>query len=77
MPSLIALKNFIKEKQIVNLQSLAVHFRVTADTLQPMLSMLITKGYICQRKGANCGSTCTRCDIKLMKIYSWQTTQSH
>ena len=49
MPSLIALKNWIKAKKIINLQSLSNHFNVDPDNLRPLLNILISKGYICER----------------------------
>ena len=76
MPSLIAIKNVIKEKQIINLQSLAAHFQVQADSLRPMVNMLVMKGYVCERKSPQCGTSCNRCDIKAMSIYYWQGTRS-
>ncbi len=56
MLSLIALKNRLQEKKIVNLQNLVEYFKASSDNLEPMLSLLIKKGYICERKGANSGS---------------------
>lgn len=72
MPSLIALKNLIRQRKVANLQSLADYFKTSTEVLLPMLSLLVAKGYICERKGVNCGSKCNRCDIKAMKIYYWQ-----
>lgn len=71
MLSLIALKNTIRDRKIANLESLANQFSVTTDTLLPLLSILIAKGYICERQGQKCGTTCNKCAVKAMKIYYW------
>lgn len=71
MLSLIRLKNAIKQRKIANLESLANEFHVSTDELLPLLSILIAKGYICERKGQQCGTTCNKCAIKAMKIYYW------
>lgn len=74
MASLIAVKNKIKQHGIINLESLANNFQEPAENLLPLLDTLIAKGYIEERKGQKCGTTCHKCPAKSMRIYYWLDT---
>ncbi len=62
MASLLELKGYLKNRNIVSIHDLGLHFKVSAETLEPMLEHWIRKGKLrketaessCGGKHGNC-----------------------
>lgn len=73
MLSLIELKNYIKDKGIVDLCSITEKFHTTADDLEPLLIVLENKQLIkkANKQQVGCGKTCGKCAISKTILYVW------
>lgn len=73
------LRTYLKEKKIVTLNELVLHFDMDADALRGMLEKWMSKGCV-HRLPSNpaCGSSCCKCDPNLTELYEWiNSTSSH
>ena len=69
---LIQLKAYLRERRIVPLQEMALHFRTDTETIRPLLAVWIGKGKVRQRPGsaAPCKGCC-QCDPATIEVYEW------
>jgi putative ferrous iron transport protein C len=67
------LRSYLQEKQRITLNDLVVHFQIDADALRGMLHKWAQKGKVrlIANGGANCGTSCCKCDPLLTEIYEW------
>ena len=58
---LIQVKQYLRERKIVPLRDMALHFRVEVDTLRPLLETWVRKGKVRKLPGstAACKGCCT------------------
>lgn len=74
MVSLIELKEYLKDRNVVSLNDLGLHFKVSAETLEPMLEQWIRKGKLRKESsGGSCGekhSACS-CGGSRQSWYQW------
>ncbi len=70
---LIQVKQYLRERKIVPLRDMALHFRVEVDTLRPLLETWVRKGKVRKLPGstAACKGCCT-CDPATIELYAWQ-----
>lgn len=69
---LLAVKDFIRQRQVVNLQDLALHFQRDPDTMRDMLGHWLRKGIICKApKPAGCGVRCVACKPSVAEVYCY------
>lgn len=70
---LLQLKHYLQERRIVPLLDVALHFKVEADTVKPLLEVWITKGKARKHVGAagkNCNGCC-KCNPATLETYEW------
>lgn len=67
---LLQIRDFIHRERIVSTQQLSREFHLDLPALQPMLNLLVRKGFIgpCQ-KPENCQSTCFKCKTQSIEYY--------
>lgn len=69
---LLDVKDYIKQRQSVNLQDLSLHFQRDPDTMREMLNHWIRKGVVRRgEKPAGCGVKCHSCKPSTAEIYCW------
>jgi len=69
---LIAIKKYLRERKIVPLQDLALHFRVDVDTIRPLLAVWIAKGKVHQQLGdVSACKGCCQCHPATIETYQW------
>lgn len=73
--SLLELKEYLQNRNIVSINDLSVHFRTSPETLEPMLEHWIRKGKLRKEEspGGSCGgkhSTCS-CGDSEQIWYQW------
>lgn len=69
---LLQVKHYLRERRIVPLQDVAVHFRVEVDTVRPLLELWVNKGKAKKHVGAagTCKGCC-KCDPATLETYEW------
>lgn len=69
---LVDIKNYIKERKLINLKELSFHFQRDPDTMREMLAHWIRKGIIRKsEKPPSCGTKCMQCKPAVAEIYCW------
>lgn len=69
---LIKLKNYLRERKLVPLQDVAMHFRVDVDAVRPMLEVWVNKGKAKRHKNnIGCQKGCGKCDPASIETYEW------
>ena len=70
---LIGIKHYLRARKCVPLRDLAVHFRVAAETVRPLLETWMRKGKILKHTGrpTSCRGCC-QCDPATIEVYAWQ-----
>ncbi len=70
---LIRLRNYLRERKIVPLQDMALHFMVDTETVRPLLDVWIAKGKVQKLAGAprTCKGCC-KCDPATIETYEWR-----
>ena len=73
--SLLELKEYLKNRNVVSINDLCIHFRTSPETLEPMLEHWIRKGKLLRKEssGGSCGgkhSTCS-CGDSEQVWYQW------
>lgn len=67
---LLQIRDYIEKVGVVSTQQLTREFRVDFPALEPMLRLLVQKGYIgkCDAQ-SNCQSACFKCKTKSIEYY--------
>jgi len=69
---LIKIKHYLQQRELTQLNDIALHFRTDIDTLQPMLDIWIRKGKIKKHQSSqSCGRGCRGCDSQTVIAYEW------
>lgn len=70
---LLALRDYLVQKQSANLQEIAWHFKQSPDMIRTLLAHWIRKGRVdrCD-KPAGCGSRCQLCKPDVAEVYQWK-----
>jgi len=69
---LIAIKKYLRQRKIVPIQDLALHFRVDVDTVRPLLAVWISKGKVRKQVGdVSACKGCCQCDPDTIETYQW------
>ena len=69
---LLEVKEYIKARQWVNLQDIALHFQRDPDTMREMLKHWLRKGVIRQMpKPLGCGVKCGACKPSIAEVYCY------
>lgn len=55
---LLRLKHYIKSRQQVSAEDIAIHFDLSEDALEGLLQPLLKQGHIIMLQGASCSSGC-------------------
>ncbi|TAL64394.1 MAG: hypothetical protein EPN84_03480 [Legionella sp.] len=67
---LLQIRDFIHNAGVVSTQQLTREFRVDLPALQPMLDLLMRKGFISKcNQQANCQSSCFKCRSQSIEYY--------
>ncbi|HHE37311.1 MAG TPA: sugar metabolism transcriptional regulator [Candidatus Cloacimonetes bacterium] len=63
--------NLFKERKIINLSDLSIHFKTDRSAMQGMLQQLIRKGYIelLNAECSTCSANCKSCSFVEEKEY--------
>jgi len=67
------IRRYLKQRDAVLLEDIAIHFDITADAAQFALEYWIKKGKVFQQ-GASCGSSCGECGAG--DSYQWRDADS-
>ena len=67
---LIDVQNYLQKSGKASLAELAIHFRIDADALRPLLKRLIRKKRIRLILGEKCKSCC-HCPLETIEFYEW------
>jgi hypothetical protein len=70
---LLQVKHYLRERRIVPLQDVALHFRVDVETVKPLLELWVGKGKVKKHAGADAGTCkgCCKCDPATLETYEW------
>lgn len=69
---LVQLKQYLRQRKVVPLQDMALHFRVDVETVRPLLEVWINKGKVRKRAGAEGACQgCCKCDPATIETYEW------
>lgn len=69
---LIALRQYLQQKEQVNLQELAWHFQQPPEVVRSWLEHWMQKGKVCRcEQPAGCGSRCQMCKPEVAEVYRW------
>jgi len=70
---LLEVKDYIKQRKLVNLQDLALRFQRDPDTMREILGHWLRKGVIHKAaKPAGCGVSCGSCKPSVAEVYCWE-----
>ncbi len=65
-------RNYVRDRGVVSVNDIAVHFNAAADTVRAMLAIWQRKGQVVRvTSGADCGSRCVQCDVGRSELYAW------
>jgi DeoR/GlpR family transcriptional regulator of sugar metabolism len=69
---LIQLKHYLRERKIVPLQDVALHFKAEIETVRPLLETWMKKGKL-QKQNGSLGACkgCCKCDPATIELYEW------
>lgn len=69
---LIQVKQYLRERKIVPLQDVALHFKVDVETVRPLLAVWINKGKLQKHAGmVGACKGCCQCDPATIETYEW------
>ncbi len=69
---LIQVKQYLRERKVVPLQDVALHFKVDIETVRPLLEVWLKKGKIQKYAGAvGACKGCCKCNPATMETYTW------
>jgi len=69
---LAQIRDYLRERGLVSLGDLALHFDSDPEAMRGMLEQWIRRGRVRKRlASASCGSGCTQCDPKTVELYEW------
>ena len=70
---LIDVKNYLKQKSVSNLQTMAVHFQRDPLVMRDILAHWVRKGVIAiEEKPVSCGIKCVQCKPEVAEVYRYQ-----
>jgi len=69
---LIQLKHYLRDRKIVPLQDVALHFKTDIESVRPLLETWMKKGKL-QKQTGSLGACkgCCKCDPATIEIYEW------
>jgi hypothetical protein len=68
----IEIRKYLHQRKLATLNDIAVHFRMTADAVRPMLDLWMKKGKVKKHEnGPGCSRGCCKCDPATLEIYEW------
>ena len=69
---LIQVKQYLRERVIVPLPDVALHFRVDVETIRPLLDVWVQKGKVRKHAGGSGACKgCCKCDPATLETYEW------
>jgi len=69
---LLEVKDYIKQKQWVNLQDLSLHFQRDPDTMRDILGHWLRKGVVRRApQPTGCGVKCGQCKPTIAEVYCY------
>jgi len=67
-----AIKQYLVGRRLATLKDIALHFRMEADAVSPMLELWIRKGKVKRHNDrAGCRKGCGMCDSAALTTYEW------
>ena len=71
--NLIDVKNYLKQKSVSNLQTMAIHFQQDPELMRDMLAHWVRKGVIAiEEKPVQCGVRCVQCKPEVTAVYRYR-----
>jgi hypothetical protein len=68
----IEIKHYLSRRRLATLNDVAMHFRMDAGTVLPMMDMWIRKGRVRKHNNASgCRKGCCKCDPATITTYEW------
>lgn len=69
---LLEVKDYIKQRKLVNLQDLSLHFQRDRDTMREIVGHWVRKGVVRRApKPSACGVKCGSCKPSVAEVYCW------
>ena len=69
---LLEVKDYIKQRKLVNLQDVSLHFQRDPDTMREILAHWVRKGVVRRApKPSGCGVKCGSCEPSVAEVYCW------
>ena len=70
--SLLAIKTYLQQKKVANLEQIATSIHSTPEAVRPMLAHWIRKEKVLRIDNpVGCGSSCTQCSTDNRETYMW------
>jgi hypothetical protein len=68
----IEIRKYLQERKLATLHDMALHFRMPAQAITPMLELWVQKGKVKKHSGKlGCTKGCCQCDPATIETYEW------